>query len=82
MPDRRPLYPALQPYRTGRLKVSALHDIHYEECGTPPRTAYDLSQRWPEASLIIIPDAGHTGTEPGLADAMVRATDFHARNQN
>ena len=25
--------------------------------------------------LYIINDAGHTGTEPGIADAMVRATD-------
>ena len=31
----RTLYPALQPYLTGRLKVSALHELHYEECGTP-----------------------------------------------
>lgn len=48
----------------------------YDAC-TPPRTAYDLSQAWPEAKLVLIPDAGHTGTEPGLADAMVRATESH-----
>jgi len=28
-------YPALTPYRTGRLRVSALHDIYFEECGNP-----------------------------------------------
>lgn len=29
------LYPAIEPYRTGFLKVSKLHTIHYEECGNP-----------------------------------------------
>lgn len=31
----RPLYPEIEPYRTGRLKVSDLHEIYYEECGAP-----------------------------------------------
>jgi proline iminopeptidase len=29
------LYPAIEPYRTGRLKVSALHTLYFEECGNP-----------------------------------------------
>ena len=29
------LYPALEPYTTGRLKVSDLHDLYYEESGNP-----------------------------------------------
>src|SRR5512147_1891321 len=29
------LYPALEPYRRGRLRVSALHEIHFEESGNP-----------------------------------------------
>src|SRR6478609_9224432 len=29
------LYPEIVPYRTGRLKVSALHELYYEECGNP-----------------------------------------------
>lgn len=41
---------------------------------TPPATAYALSKAWPKARLEIIPDAGHTGSEPGNVDAMVRAT--------
>jgi proline iminopeptidase len=32
---RRTLYPEIEPYRTGRMKVSALHEIYYEECGNP-----------------------------------------------
>lgn len=27
------LYPDIEPYNTGRLKVSHLHDLYYEECG-------------------------------------------------
>lgn len=45
---------------------------------TPARTAYDLHRAWPQAQLVMVPDAGHTGTEPGIADAMVRATDGFA----
>ena len=29
------LYREIMPYRTGRLKVSDVHELHYEECGTP-----------------------------------------------
>ena len=49
----------------------------YDAC-TPVKNAVDLSRAWPKARLQIIPDAGHTGTEPGIADAMVRATDGFA----
>ncbi len=31
----RTLYPEIEPYATGRLKVSELHEIYYEECGNP-----------------------------------------------
>jgi len=37
--------------------------------------AWDLHRAWPEATLRIIPDAGHAATEPGITDALVRATD-------
>lgn len=42
---------------------------------TPAATAYELARLWPLARFEIIPDAGHTATEPGLTDALVRATD-------
>ena len=32
---RLDLYPDIEPYRTGRLKVSDLHQIYFEECGNP-----------------------------------------------
>lgn len=31
----RTLYPEIEPYTTGRLQVSGLHNLYYEECGNP-----------------------------------------------
>jgi proline iminopeptidase len=45
---------------------------------TPMETAWALHKAWPEAQFEIIPDAGHTATEPGIADALIRATDRFA----
>ena len=42
---------------------------------TPLKNAWDLKKAWPEAELEIIADAGHTATEPGIVDALVRASD-------
>ncbi len=33
--DRRPLYPEIEPYKTGRLKVSPVHELYWEESGNP-----------------------------------------------
>lgn len=41
----------------------------------PMRSAWDLHRAWPEAQLIVIPDAGHSVTEPGILDALIAATD-------
>jgi proline iminopeptidase len=41
----------------------------------PFMNAWDLHRAWPEATLNVIPNAGHSVTEPGIADALVRATD-------
>jgi proline iminopeptidase len=41
----------------------------------PLTSAWDLHRAWPEAQLKIIPDAGHSISEPGIIDALVRATD-------
>jgi proline iminopeptidase len=35
MPKRLPLFPEIQPFNRGRLKVSDLHEIYFEECGNP-----------------------------------------------
>ncbi len=44
----------------------------------PARSAWDLHRAWPQAKLEIIPDAGHSAFEPGIVDALVRATDRFA----
>lgn len=35
MTMRRSFFPEIQPYRRGRLQVSKLHEIYFEECGNP-----------------------------------------------
>jgi proline iminopeptidase len=35
MTQLRSLYPAIEPYDTGRLKVSHIHEVYYEQCGNP-----------------------------------------------
>jgi len=41
----------------------------------PPQSAWALHQAWPEASFQVIEDAGHAALEPGVARALVAATD-------
>jgi proline iminopeptidase len=36
--------------------------------------AWTLHKAWPGSTLHIIPDAGHSSKEPGIVDALVRAT--------
>ena len=44
----------------------------------PLDQAYALHQVWPESRLSIIPAAGHSTSDPAVADALVRATDGFA----
>jgi proline iminopeptidase len=41
----------------------------------PIMSAWELHRAWPEAEFQIIKDAGHSVTEPGIASALVEATD-------
>ena len=45
---------------------------------TPLEGAWKLKQAWPDVRLDIVWDAGHASTEPGVIDALVRATDAAA----
>lgn len=40
----------------------------------PADNALALDRAWPDAELRIVRDAGHSTTEPGIIDALVRAT--------
>ena len=42
---------------------------------TPMESAWRLKTAWPEARFEVVWDAGHASTEPGIVDALVRATD-------
>ena len=41
----------------------------------PIRSADDLHRAWPEAEYVVVPDAGHSAREPGIARELVAATD-------
>ena len=45
---------------------------------TPMMTAWALHKAWPEAEFRVVPDAGHAGSEAGIVDELVRATDRFA----
>jgi proline iminopeptidase len=40
----------------------------------PLQNAWELHRAWPTAQLEIVPDAGHSATEPGVVHALVQAT--------
>lgn len=70
-------------FREGQLieDVGAIRDIpavivqgRYDVC-TPMMTAWDLHRAWPEAEFVVVPDAGHAASEPGIARALRAATD-------
>jgi proline iminopeptidase len=54
----------------GRLDVSSPLDI-----------AWKLARLWPAAELTVVDDAAHGSGSPGVAEALVAATDRFARNR-
>jgi proline iminopeptidase len=40
----------------------------------PTKSAWDLHRAWPEAELDLVPDAGHSAMEPGIARRLIAAT--------
>ncbi len=70
--------------------LNDIHKIHhipgvivhgrYDMC-CPVTNAWDLHKAWPAAELHIIPDAGHSATEPGIAAQLVKTTDHIAQHQ-
>ncbi len=47
----------------------------------PPSTAWALHQAWPEASFQLVEMAGHAAMEPGIASALVAATERFKRGE-
>jgi proline iminopeptidase len=41
----------------------------------PPQTAWELSKVLPHATLVMVPDAGHSAMEAGTCQALLNATE-------
>ena len=59
-------------HRLNGIPGTIVHGRHDTVC--PIQSAWELAQAWPEATLEIIRDAGHAAAEPGIINALVRAT--------
>ncbi len=46
----------------------------------PPRSAYELAEKWPAARLHLVQNAGHALSEPGISATLVRIMDELARD--
>ena len=46
----------------------------------PPSTASGIADVWPESELVLIDDAGHALSEPGITSALIEATDRFSRH--
>ena len=47
----------------------------------PVATAWELHRRLPASSLIVVDGAGHDADNPGITEALVRATDHFCKDQ-
>jgi proline iminopeptidase len=49
------------------------------DLGAPLVTAWELARAWPDGELVIVHNAGHATSDPGMSEALVAATDRFAR---
>lgn len=66
-------YDVICPVSSGSSAGSSLLSF-----GIQAKTAYDLKKVWPEVTLHVVPDAGHSAREPGTSKLLVEATDKFA----
>jgi proline iminopeptidase len=52
MSDLRTLYPEIEPFDTGRLKVSSVHELYYEQCGNAEGKPVVFLHGGPGAGLV------------------------------
>lgn len=48
----------------------------------PSKTAWELHKKWPEANFKLMPNSGHSLSEPEITKILVEATDHFARTSN
>ena len=58
--------------RLGNIPGVIVHGRYDVIC--PVENAWQLHEVWPQSELHIITDAGHAASEPGIIDALIRAT--------
>lgn len=46
---------------------------------TPAKSAWELHQAWPASGLVLVRDAGHAASEPGIISRLVQATEKFGR---
>jgi proline iminopeptidase len=51
------------------------------DLGSPPVTAWELAQAWPNSELVMVIGAGHSVTDPGMSEAIIAATDRFATHR-
>lgn len=49
------------------------------DMATPASTAWALHKAWPEAQFIMVSDAGHAFSEPGILHHLIETTDAFAK---
>lgn len=47
----------------------------------PIANAGALKQAWPAAELVVVDDEGHAGSQPGIQEELIRATDRFASSR-
>jgi proline iminopeptidase len=48
------------------------------DVATPPATAWELHKAWPESRFILVPNAGHAVSEPGILHHLIETMDAFA----
>lgn len=64
-------------HRLARIPGVIVHGRYDVVC--PVDAAVALNRAWPKSELVIVPEAGHAVTEPGITDALLKATQQVAR---
>lgn len=63
-------------HRLQQIKGTIIQGRYDMPC--PVRSAFDLHRAWPNSKLVVVPDAGHAASEPGIRSALIQATDHMA----
>ena len=72
---RRGYYPPIEPYRTGRLRVSDVHELYFEESGNPDgKPVIFLHPKDFVGTLVELEQAAHGRVVHDGPSSVVRAT--------